>query len=110
MAYFPEEGWLDPVVYAYAMLSAARRRHGAQLICGARVTDLVMSGDRVTGVRLADGGQYEADVDELGKPFMCEHVATWTEGVVTIVRHPWGDPVAGFSASGYLGISDEEQG
>ena len=41
VAYFPEEGWLDPVVYAHAMLSAARRRHGAKVICGARVADLV---------------------------------------------------------------------
>src|ERR1700740_2758256 len=37
VAFFPEEGWLDPVVY------------------------LIMAGDRVTGVRLADGTQYEAD-------------------------------------------------
>src|SRR4051794_14803384 len=35
VAYFPEEGWLDPVVYAHAMLSAARHRHGAEVICGA---------------------------------------------------------------------------
>jgi len=62
VAFFPEEGWLDPVVYAHAMLSAARRRHGAQVICGARVGDLMMAGDRVTGVRVADGTQYEADV------------------------------------------------
>jgi len=61
VAFFPEEGWLDAVVYAHAMLSAARRRHGARLICGTRVVDLVMAGDRVTGVRLADGTQYEAD-------------------------------------------------
>jgi glycine/D-amino acid oxidase-like deaminating enzyme len=61
VAFFPEEGWLDPVVYAHAMLSAARRRHGAKIVCGARVVDLVMAGDRVTGVRLADGSQYEAD-------------------------------------------------
>src|SRR5277367_1857989 len=53
IAYFPEEGWLDPVVYAHAMLSAAQRRHGAKLICGARVADLLMKGGRVTGVRLA---------------------------------------------------------
>ena len=59
---FPEEGWLDPVVYAHAMLSAARRRHGAKVICDARVADLVMAGDRVTGVRLADGTLYEADM------------------------------------------------
>ena len=30
VAFFPEEGWLDPVVYAHAMLSAARLRHGAE--------------------------------------------------------------------------------
>src|SRR5580698_10048395 len=62
VAYFPEEGWLDPVVYAHAMLSAARRRHGAKIICGARVADLLMAGDRVTGVRLADGTRHEADM------------------------------------------------
>ncbi len=62
VAYFPEEGWLDPVVYAHAMLSAARRRHGAQVICGARVVDLVMSGERVSGVRTADGVLHEADM------------------------------------------------
>jgi len=62
VAFFPEEGWLDPVVYAHAMLSAARRRYGAKIICGARVVDLIITGDRVTGVRLADGAQYEADI------------------------------------------------
>ena len=62
VAFFPDEGWLDPVVYAHAMLSAARRRHGAQVVCGARVVDLIMAGDRVTGARLADGTQYEADI------------------------------------------------
>jgi glycine/D-amino acid oxidase-like deaminating enzyme len=42
VAFFPEEGWLDPVVYAHAMLSAARR-HGAKVICGARVVDQIKS-------------------------------------------------------------------
>jgi glycine/D-amino acid oxidase-like deaminating enzyme len=61
VAFFPEEGWLDPVVYAHAMLSAAQRRHGAKILCGVRVVDLIMAGDRVTGARVADGTQYEAD-------------------------------------------------
>src|SRR5437764_7844327 len=61
VAFFPKEGWLDPVVYAHAMLSAARRRHGAKVICGTRVVELIMAGDRVTGVRVVDGTQYEAD-------------------------------------------------
>ena len=62
VAYFPEEGWLDPVVYVHAMLSAARRIHNAKIVCGARVTDLMMHGDHVTGVRVADGAQYQADM------------------------------------------------
>ena len=62
VAFFPEEGWLDPVVYAHAVISAAQLRHGAKVICGARVMDLIMAGDRVTGVRVADGTQYEADI------------------------------------------------
>ena len=33
IAYYPEEGWLDPVVYAAAMLGLARSR-GASVICG----------------------------------------------------------------------------
>ncbi|HEX5327862.1 MAG TPA: FAD-dependent oxidoreductase [Acetobacteraceae bacterium] len=60
IAYFPDEGWLDPVPYAHAMLSAACR-HGAQLLCGARVTEIVVSGDRVTGVRTAEGVRHDAD-------------------------------------------------
>jgi glycine/D-amino acid oxidase-like deaminating enzyme len=62
VAYFPEEGWLDPVVYAHAMLSAARHRHGAKLICGARVADLIITADRVSGVRLVDGTQHVGDM------------------------------------------------
>ena len=62
VAYFPEEGWLDPVVYAHAMLSAARHRHGAKLICGARVADLIITADRVSGVRLVDGAQHAGDM------------------------------------------------
>src|SRR5438445_1046298 len=62
VAFFPEEGWLDPVVYVHAMLSAARLRHGARIIGGTRVVDLIVAGVRVTGVRVDDGVQYEADV------------------------------------------------
>jgi glycine/D-amino acid oxidase-like deaminating enzyme len=62
IAFFPDEGWLDPVVYAHAMLSAAQRRHGTKVICGARVVDLIIAGDRVSGVRVADGTLHEADM------------------------------------------------
>jgi glycine/D-amino acid oxidase-like deaminating enzyme len=61
IAYFPEEGWLDPIPYIAAMLGAARDR-GAQVVTGARVTETVLRGGRMTGVRTADGRLYEADV------------------------------------------------
>jgi glycine/D-amino acid oxidase-like deaminating enzyme len=61
IAYYPEEGWVDPVVYAHAMLSAARR-HGAHVSSGARVTEIVLRGDRVGGLRTGDGLLLEADV------------------------------------------------
>jgi len=62
IAYFPSEGWLDPVPYIHALLLAARQRHGARVILGARVARLVMQADRVSGVRLADGTVHEADM------------------------------------------------
>ncbi len=61
IAYYPEEGWIDPVVYAHAMLSAAQR-HGGHVSGGARVTEIVLRGDRVGGVRTEDGRLLEADV------------------------------------------------
>jgi glycine/D-amino acid oxidase-like deaminating enzyme len=67
VAYFPDEAWLDPVLYAHAMLSAARRRHGAKVIPGARVADVILRGDRVSGVRMADGSLYEADTPVVGQ-------------------------------------------
>jgi glycine/D-amino acid oxidase-like deaminating enzyme len=62
IAFFPEEGWLDPVPYCYAMLAAAQHRHGARVICGVRVNDLAMQGDKVIGVRMADGTLHAADM------------------------------------------------
>jgi glycine/D-amino acid oxidase-like deaminating enzyme len=61
IAYFPEEGWLDPVVYIGAMLGAARS-HGAVVIRGARVSETLLRGARITGVKTADGRLFEADV------------------------------------------------
>ncbi len=60
-AYFPDEGWLDPVPYAHAMLEAAQKA-GASLRCGVRVTEVRSEGGRVTGVRTAVGESVGADV------------------------------------------------
>jgi glycine/D-amino acid oxidase-like deaminating enzyme len=61
IAYFAEEGWLDPVVYIAAMLGAARSR-GATVIAETRAAETVLHSGRVTGVRTSDGRMFEADV------------------------------------------------
>jgi glycine/D-amino acid oxidase-like deaminating enzyme len=61
IAYYPDEGWLDPVPYAHAMLEAAAR-FGATLHLGVRVVDVRVYGGRATGVQVEGGGIYGADV------------------------------------------------
>lgn len=60
VAWFPEEGWLDPVPFAGAMLRAARDC-GAIVREHARVEAVEATGGRVTGVRLVDGTRIAAD-------------------------------------------------
>jgi glycine/D-amino acid oxidase-like deaminating enzyme len=61
IAFFPEEGWLDAVPFAHAMLQAAQRA-GADLRDGTRVTEVLVNGTRVTGARTAAGDSFDADV------------------------------------------------
>jgi glycine/D-amino acid oxidase-like deaminating enzyme len=61
IAYYPEEGWLDPVHYAHVMMETACRR-GARLRTGVRVADVVQRNARVTGVTTAGGETVHADV------------------------------------------------
>ncbi len=60
IAYFPEEGWLDPVLYAADMIGAARRL-GATLHIGARVQEIETRGGRVVGVKTLDGRSFPAE-------------------------------------------------
>jgi len=61
VAWFPEEGWVDPVVYAQSMLAAVRRL-GARVEIGARVARVEHRSGRVTGVTTADGRTHGADL------------------------------------------------
>jgi glycine/D-amino acid oxidase-like deaminating enzyme len=61
IAFFPEEGWVNTMAYAYAMTRAATRL-GAVVRTGERVTAIEQSGGRVTGVRTARGETLGADV------------------------------------------------
>lgn len=60
IAYYPDEGWLDPVPYAHAMMARAQA-HGATLLTGVAVARLVARGGRVAGVRMQDGTLHDAD-------------------------------------------------
>jgi glycine/D-amino acid oxidase-like deaminating enzyme len=61
ITYCPQEGYVDPVVYANAMVKAAQK-HGAKLLTGAKVADVAMRGGAVTGVKMQDGSLHDADM------------------------------------------------
>jgi glycine/D-amino acid oxidase-like deaminating enzyme len=61
IAYFPSEGWVDGPLLAAAMVERARTL-GATIRFGCEVTALEQSGERVTGVRLANNELIEGDL------------------------------------------------
>ncbi len=61
IAWYPNDGWLDPVVYAHAMMSAARRL-GAQLRTQTKGAGLIVEGGSVKGVRTEAGEAVMADL------------------------------------------------
>ncbi|MGO4669993.1 NAD(P)/FAD-dependent oxidoreductase [Bosea sp. 2RAB26] len=61
IAWYPNDGWLDPVVYAHAMMSAACRL-GAELKTQTRVRALLVEGGKVKGVRCETGEIFHADL------------------------------------------------
>ncbi|TPI37365.1 FAD-binding oxidoreductase [Mesorhizobium sp. B3-1-6] len=61
VSYYPEEGWVDPVLYSAWLLRAAKERWGAKVRVNARVTEIETEGGRVRAVRTADGERYAAD-------------------------------------------------
>ncbi|MBL6455287.1 FAD-binding oxidoreductase [Belnapia sp. T6] len=87
IAWFPEEGWLDPVPYAGAMVRAAQSL-GAVLRTGARVAGMEMAGGRVTGVRLADGTRLAADC-------VVNCAGRWSDGLRPVPHVPLA-PTVGF--------------
>ena len=60
IAWYPNDGWLDPIVYAHAMMSAACRL-GVKLKTQTRVNALLVEGGKVTGVRCETGETFHAD-------------------------------------------------
>ncbi|SHK01660.1 Glycine/D-amino acid oxidase [Aureimonas altamirensis DSM 21988] len=58
--HYPQDGWLDPTLYAGSLTEAAMVRHGLTLVRG-KVAGLVVESGRCTGVRLDDGSVLGAD-------------------------------------------------
>ena len=54
ITFCPEEGWIDPVVYANAMVKGAQKR-GATLKTGSKVVDIETRNGARSGVKTADG-------------------------------------------------------
>ena len=61
IAWFPDDGWIDPVLYAQSMMRAAQRL-GAVLRTGVRVADLATEGGRVRGIVTTEGERIASDV------------------------------------------------
>ena len=62
IAYYPDDGLVDPVRFAAAMMGAATRRYGAELRLGAHVAGVGIRSGRIVAVRTRDGEHHEADV------------------------------------------------
>ncbi|MGO4671033.1 NAD(P)/FAD-dependent oxidoreductase [Bosea sp. 2RAB26] len=62
IVFCPEEGWVDPVQYAGAMLRAARQHYGAALKTGVKVTGVETRNGRVVGARDDTGAVHAADL------------------------------------------------
>jgi glycine/D-amino acid oxidase-like deaminating enzyme len=60
VAYFPEEGWVDPVRLVGVLLASARAA-GAEVRSGSAVTGMSIVGDRVERVTTADGETLRVD-------------------------------------------------
>ncbi|MBB3211866.1 glycine/D-amino acid oxidase-like deaminating enzyme [Herbaspirillum sp. Sphag1AN] len=61
VAFFPEEAWIDPVVYSHYLLTDARE-HGAQVVTHQAVIEIRQQGHKVVGLRTADGTLHDADI------------------------------------------------
>ena len=59
IGWYPEEGWIDPVLFAQAMVRRAQS-HGAALHIGTKVAEVVVEAGRAIGVRTTDGRRFDA--------------------------------------------------
>ncbi|MAY63522.1 MAG: oxidoreductase [Rhizobiales bacterium] len=61
IAYYPEEGWVDPMIYSAWLLREAGRRHDATIRSHTPITRVETKGSRVEAVHTAGGERIKAD-------------------------------------------------
>lgn len=61
IVYYPEEGWVHPVLYSAWLLRAAKEKWGAVVLPFTPVTSIDVQGGVAKSVRTADGTTYEAE-------------------------------------------------
>lgn len=93
IVYYPEEGWVHPVLYAASLLRAAKERWNVAVhpFCGA--TSIDVEGGVAKAVRTADGGVYEADA-------IINCTGSWADRILPGVQ-----PVPMVSNVGVLGFT-----
>lgn len=98
----PHEGAVDPRMLCTALL-AALRAEGAEVRTGTPVAEALLAGERIEGVRAADGGELAADAVLLAtgawageSPWLPERArppVRPVKGQILTLRGPAGDPV-----------------
>jgi glycine/D-amino acid oxidase-like deaminating enzyme len=80
IAFYPLEGWLDPIVYMHAMLRAAAA-HGAVVQTRAHVEQVLVERGRARGVALRGGQKVQAD-------WIVNCAGRWAD-TLAVVDVPW---------------------
>jgi glycine/D-amino acid oxidase-like deaminating enzyme len=79
IAHYPDDVYLDPALFTRGVAQAAADL-GAVLMPGTAVDDILVTGDRVTGVRSSAG--------LLSAPIVVDAAGAWARGLARMVRLP----------------------
>ena len=79
IGYYPDDVYLDPALFTRGVAQAAASL-GAELMPDTAVEDIIVEGDRVTGVRTARG--------LIAAPIVIDAAGAWARGLARMVRLP----------------------
>jgi glycine/D-amino acid oxidase-like deaminating enzyme len=79
IAYYPDDVYLDPALFTRGVARAAADQ-GAELLPHTMVEEILLAGDRVTGVRTSAG--------PLSAPIVIDAAGAWARGLARMARLP----------------------